>query len=134
MTIFDELMHRNGNDGPDAGLHELLASLDPDLLDSGYWNRFHRWVVNSAAPELARRRQVVRVTVGEVMASWWRTLVPTAVMAAALAGMVLLRASRPASLPVLGVEELLTAGLERPVPAVFDDAGASHDVSLAQIF
>jgi len=38
------------------GMREMHATLDPERSDVGYWHRFYRWVLNAAAPELARPR------------------------------------------------------------------------------
>lgn len=104
---------------PSDGPVRALGSLDPGVDDVGYWNRFEGWVLAAAGPELARRRLIADVTVGHVLTSWARTLVPTALVAAALAGLLLMSDSRaPAPLP-LSVEEMLVADLgEEPIPAV----------------
>ena len=73
-------------DDIDRGIREVLTTLDPERMDPGYWHRFHRWVLNSAGAELVRRRRGADASVSEVMFSWWRTLVPTAVVVAILAG------------------------------------------------
>ena len=126
-------MKRNGNqqmnEEIDLELQALLAALDPDRTDPGYWHRFHRWVVNAAGPELARRRRAARATVSEVVTSWWRTLVPTAAMAAALAAFMLLRQDAP-SAPVayVDVDEMLLEGIDAPVMPAFETAGPDGDV------
>lgn len=81
------------------GMREMLATLDPERSDAGYWHRFHRWVLKAAAPELARRRRQRPMTVSEMVFSWWRALVPIAMATAALAGAVLL-SERPNPSPV----------------------------------
>jgi len=73
-------------------LSKALESLDPATEDPNYWVRFRGWVLTGAARELARRRLVAQLTVGDVMTSWARMVVPTAVLAAALAGVLLIRA------------------------------------------
>lgn len=100
----------------DARVGELLALLDPDRTDPGYWHRFQRWAVNSAAPELARRRRAAAVTVSDVMVSWWRALVPAAALAAALAAVTLAeQAPTEVAIATGTVEEFLTEGLN-PAP------------------
>jgi len=113
----------------DAHVVEALRALDPCSADEGYWSRFRAAVLRRAAPELARRRLAARVTVAEVLASWARTVVPTALLAAAIAGVVLMKAREaPAPRPV-DVEEMLVAGMEgSSIPATLGgegtDAGA----------
>ena len=113
------------DDEVDAHVQSLLAALDPGRTDPGYWSRMHRWVVNSAGPELARRRRVAAATVSEVVASWWQTLVPTAAMAAALAAFLLFR-QQPKSAPVayMDVEEMVTEGVQGPEMPSFETADA----------
>ena len=107
----------------DAHVHALLGALDPDRMDPGYWSRMHRWVVNAAGPELARRRRVASATVSEVVLSWWQTLVPTAAMAAALAAFLLLRGPQPtprAPVAYVDVDEMLMEGVDGPVMPAFE--------------
>ena len=103
------------SDEIDVHTRTLLAVLDPERRDPGYWRRFHAWVVTAAAPELARRRRAARATVSEVVLSWWRMLVPTALVTAVLAAALLMR-ERPADEPVayVDVDELLVEGIEAP--------------------
>jgi hypothetical protein len=130
-------MNGNGNGNElmteDVDLHvqALLATLDPDRTDPGYWHRLHRWVVNAAGPELARRRRAVDATVSEVVISWWRTLVPTAAMAAALSAFLLLRQDAPRQ-PVayMDVDEMLLEGIDAPVMPAFEAANAEGDIIL----
>lgn len=77
--------------GRDMGLAQSLRVLDPQFQDPNYWLRFRSWVMTNAAGELARRRVMAKLTVGDVMTSWARTVVPTAMLAAALAGLLLIR-------------------------------------------
>lgn len=109
------------DDVRDTRVGELLALLDPERDDPGYWHRFQLWAVNSAGPELARRRRAAAVTVGDVMVSWWRGLVPAAAVAAALALVALVDETPAEVVMVAGsgtIEELLTDGLEpAPLPA-----------------
>ena len=46
----------DGTDGKVPQLAEWLRVLDPATEDPNYWLRFRSWVVESAGPELARRR------------------------------------------------------------------------------
>lgn len=99
--------------GRDPELAAALAALDPSSRDPNYWLRFRSWVMSSAARELSRRRLVARLTVGDVLESWARALVPTAALVAALAGLLLLRSNDPVgNLPPIGVEELLVSEIE----------------------
>jgi hypothetical protein len=95
--------------GRDIELARALAVIDPATHDPNYWLRFRAWALKGASRELARRRMMARLTVGEVVGSWARTLVPTALLAAVLAGVMLWRAGMP--LPV-SVEELLVSEIE----------------------
>jgi hypothetical protein len=92
--------------GRDMELAEAFRALDPATHDPNYWLRFRGWVMSGAAAELARRRLIARLTVGDVLSSWARTLVPTAVLAAAVAAMLLVRASTVDQMPI-ALEELL---------------------------
>jgi hypothetical protein len=115
----------NGRDEQiDLEIRALLATLDPERMDPGYWHRLHRWVVNAAGPELSRRRRMASATVSEVVLSWWRTLVPTAAVAAALAAFLLLR-QEPTRAPVayVDIDEMLLEGVDAPVMPAFETAG-----------
>ncbi|MDX1492663.1 MAG: hypothetical protein R3253_01215 [Longimicrobiales bacterium] len=106
-------------------LAEAFESLDPASHDPNYWFRFHGRVMAGAGSELARRRMMANLTVVDVLASWSRTLVPTAMLAAAVAALLLFRtgagpgvettrgAEMVAELP--GEPMLLTLGSEAPV-------------------
>lgn len=110
----------DGTEGSDPVLTRTLGALDPERRDPGYWFRFHDRVMRAAGRELARRRMLADMTVADLLVSWGRTLVPTAVLAAAAAAFVLFRnvPPSPASQPV-GVEEQLAEGLEGvPIPVV----------------
>jgi hypothetical protein len=109
-------MNRDWNDlvetdelGRDRELAEALYHIDPESQDPNYWLRFRVWVLNGASRELARRRMMAQMTVGDVVQSWARALVPTALLAAALAGIVLWRVG---SMPPITVEELLVSEIE----------------------
>ena len=91
-----------------------LKALDPERDEPGYWARLHRRIMAAAAPELARRRALRDVTLDEVISSWARTVVPTALLAAALAGLLLVQDARPepGRSAAADVEEALLEGLE----------------------
>lgn len=118
--------------GRDVELAEAFKSLDPAIRDPNYWLRFRGWVVSGAARELARRRLMAQLTVGDVMSSWARTLVPTAVLAAALAGMLLVR-SGPATGPhTMVLEELLVTDIPgETVPVLLEPNGTEGVVAFA---
>jgi hypothetical protein len=109
-------MNREWNDpvetddlGRDRELAEALCHLDPASQDPNYWIKFRKWVLNGATRELARRRMIAQMTVGDVVHSWARALVPTALLAAVLAGVVLWRIG---SMPPITVEELLVSEIQ----------------------
>lgn len=108
-------------EGRDLEVESFLRRLDPATSDPHYWFRFQSWVLKNAGPELARRRLMAELTVGDVLSAWARTLLPVAAVAAALAGLFLLRPT-PGPVPVaVGVEELLVAGMEdETIPVVLD--------------
>jgi hypothetical protein len=96
----------------DRALERALGTLDPAAHVPGYWTDFRRRVMLAAAPELARRRRWAEVTVSDVVFSWSRTLVPSAMMAAAVAGFLLMRAgSRDLPAP-LRLEQILWEGID----------------------
>lgn len=106
-------------EGADPVVARALASLDPGHGEPGYWSRFHRGVMAAASRELARRRLVRDVTVGDVVFGWGRALVPSAMLAAAVAAFLLLQSESPPRVIPLGVEEMLADGLEgATIPAV----------------
>ncbi len=98
--------------GRDMELAEALSVLDPARMDPNYWLRFRFWIMGAAARDLARRRLMAQLTVGDVMQAWARTVVPTAVATALLAGLLLLRASSLSAPLPLGVEDLLVSEIE----------------------
>lgn len=124
--------HDAGDFGPDPALAEAFAALDPAADDPNYWLRFRGWVVGSAARELARRRLITQLTVGDVMSSWARTLVPTAVLAAALAGILLVRSAESPAPPPLALEELLVTEIPgETVPVLLAPNGTEGVVAFA---
>lgn len=114
--------------GRDMELVSALQFVDPATDDPNYWLRFRAWVMKNASAELARRRLMAELTMGDVVTSWARAVVPTALAAAAVAGLVLLRGAGVAAPPVpVGVEDLLVAGLEEetiPSALAADEATA----------
>jgi len=118
--------------GRDMQIASWLEAVDPASADPNYWLRFQSWVLKNAAPELARRRLMAQLTMGDVMSSWARTVIPTAVLAAALAGMLLFRGPPvPAPVPV-GVEELLIAEVEgATIPATLANPEVGSAVAFA---
>ena len=114
----------------DLVIGSALESLDPASRDPGFWMRFQSRVMQGAGPELARRRLMADLTVGEVLTGWARALVPTAVLAAAVAALVLMRPA-PAALPAT-LEDVLTAGIEtQTIPEVLDQGEAAASVAFA---
>lgn len=121
--------------GVDMELHAALRSIDPGEADPAYWSRFGERVIAGAGPELARRRALASMTVGDVLVGWARTLVPTAMMAAAVAGLVLLRAPRNDALQFVGVEEMLVSELQGlTIPQIAPDAPGNPATLVAEIF
>jgi hypothetical protein len=126
MKSFDEDIETDEL-GRDMELAEALAVLDPARGDPNYWLRFCSWVMGGAARELSRRRLMAQLTVGDVMQSWARTVVPTAVAAALLAGLLLIRSSALSAPLPIGVEELLVSEIQGetiPMMLEAEDAGA----------
>ena len=99
-------LHRG--DGPMEQAHDL-AVLDPGLDDPGYWPRFLSVVMERASGELSRRRLAADVGVTDFLQLWSVPVIRAALIAAAIAGVLLLR-DGPAT--TLGVEEALTMELE----------------------
>lgn len=109
----------DGSDGPDPILSRTLGTLDPVRRDPGYWLRFHSRVIRAAGRELARRRMLADMTVPDLLVSWGRALVPTAMLAAAAGAFVLFRSQAPEPVLPVGVEEQLAEGIDgAPIPVV----------------
>ena len=104
----------------DLGDRAPLEVLDPGASDPRFWARFHARVMEQARPELGRRQAQANLTIPEVVFSWRRTLVPVALMAAALAGIFLLgQGEASAPLSPIALEEALTQDLVlEPIPSV----------------
>ena len=88
-----------------------LEALDPGSRDAGFWLRFHSRVMASAQAELARRRMVVELSVVDVVFAWRKALVPMALLAAALAGVLITGSEPEESVRILALEEVLTEDL-----------------------
>jgi len=95
-----------------------LDELDPARDDPGYWMRAHARIMQAVQPRLeflARQE-----TMGDVLLSWGRLVVPFAGAAAAIAALVLFQPVAVDDLPALaGLEEWLQQppGVEEPLPA-----------------
>lgn len=100
------------DEGRDLELESALSALDPASRDPNYWYRFRWWVMSGAGMELARRRRDVRLTVGDVLESWARALVPTAALVAALASLLLMHEDAPSEWHPVAAEELLLSEVE----------------------
>lgn len=72
----------------------MLRALDPESSTPGYWVQFHGTVIERAQLQLARRRAEVRLTISRLLFGWSRTVVPAALAAAALAGLLLMDSGR----------------------------------------
>ena len=120
----------------DMTIHGALRVFDPGLNDPGYWSRFGNAVLAGAAPELGRRSALASMTVSEVLVGWARTLVPTALVAAAVAGLVLMKGAAPAGPGPLGIEEMLVSELEGlTIPQISSpDAPGNPLMLTAEIF
>jgi len=115
----------------DPELHSALRVLEPTSRDANYWFRFRSWVMTEAGPELARRRFMARLTIGDVMASWARMVVPTAALAAGFAAALLLRSGAGSEPLPFGVEELLVSEIEESPGPVETPAELIGPVSFA---
>ena len=123
-----------GPEDGDSVVSTALAAWDPAAADPGYWPRFQGKVLALAAPELARRRLMADLTVGDVLAGWARALVPTAALAAGVALAVIVRPfeSRQELTSTASVEELLVAGMGREtIPETLDRDEAAAWVAFA---
>ena len=120
--------------GRDMEIAAMLAPVDPATADRSYWVRFQSRVMRAAAPELARRRMLPDLTVGDVLTGWARAVVPTAVLAAAVAALVLIEGWPTAPSPAgsITLEEVLVAGMEsETIPEALNQAAAEASISFA---
>lgn len=121
--------------GVDMELRAALRLLDPGHDDGDYWSRFGDLVARSVAPELERRQRLAAMSVGDVLAGWARTLVPTAMLAAAIAGVALMRAPASEGPVFLGIEELLVSELTGiTIPQIAPDAPGNPVTLAAELF
>jgi hypothetical protein len=65
-----------------------LESLDPGRGVPGYWEWFQARVMEEAGPVLDRRLREAHPSVGQLVLSWGRFVVPSALAAATVAWMV----------------------------------------------
>lgn len=135
MSWRTEQGRRGGSDelGRDPELSSALKSVDPASRDPNYWMRFHRNVMSRAGAELSRRRLMAELTMGDVLSSWARAIVPTALLAAAVAALVLARTMSVQAPARATVEDLLVAGLgDQSIPAALSsDAESGPAVAFA---
>lgn len=120
--------------GRDLEVAAFLRSADPASADANYWLRFQSWVLKNAAPELARRRLMSDLTMGDVLMGWARAVVPTAVAASLLAGVLLLRPAGEGQqhATAASVEDLLVAGMEdETIPATLVQGEAEASLAFA---
>lgn len=118
--------------GVDPQVAAWLHELDPEQRDPGYWLRFHARVMDRAAPVLARRRLMAELTLTDVMSSWARAVIPTAVLAAAAAALIIFRGPAPTAPTPVAVDDLLLAEVEGvAVPAILTGSEAQEPVAFA---
>lgn len=109
-----------------------LGSLDPGSRDPGFWLRFHGRVMSQAQAELSRRRISGDLSVADVVFAWRRALVPMALMAAALAGILTVGQAPQAPVQIVALEEVLTEDLNLlPIPSVLSSEGAFDELLFA---
>jgi len=95
-----------------------LDELDPGLEDPGYWTRTHARIMQAVQPRLEFMAR--QETMGDVLLSWGRLVVPVAAVAAAIAALVVFQPVIVDDLTaVAGLEEWLQQppGDEEPLPA-----------------
>ena len=88
-----------------------LEALDPGSRDPGFWLRFHGRVMASSQAELARRRMLGNPGVVDVVFAWRKALVPMALLAAAMAGILLMESEAEPPVQLVALEEVLTEDL-----------------------
>ena len=117
--------------GGSTGQGDDLRVLDPGLDDPGYWPRFLSVVMVRATDELSRRRLAAEVGAGDFLQTWSPTVIRGALIAAAIAGVLLLW-DGPA--PTLGVEEALTMELEdRTLPDLMGQSEGDDPFLLIEV-
>lgn len=99
-----------------------LDALDPGFRDPGYWIRTHERVMSRARAELVRRQLAGDWTITEVVFQWRKTLVPLTLLAATLAGILVLGQEEPTdSFSPMALEEVILEGVEGdPIPTVLE--------------
>ncbi len=119
-----------GGDGP-TGQGRDLAILDPGFDDPGYWFRFRSLVMARADDELSRRRLAADAGVTDFIQSWSRAVIRAAAIAAAIAGVLILRGQ---SATAWGIEEALTVGLEdRTLPVLMEQPEGVDPFQLVEV-
>jgi len=110
----------------------LLGSLDPGSQDPAFWPRFHNRVLGEAQAELARRRMAGDLGVTDVVFAWRRALVPMALLAAALAGILIAGHETEPPVQLVALEEIFTEDLNlQPIHSVLNGEGSFHDALFA---
>ena len=111
-----------------------LESLDPGSRDPGFWLRFHRRVMREAEAELARRTMAGDPSVADVLFAWRRALVPMALLAAALAGILIAGYEPQQQVQLVALEEVFSADLNlQPIHSVLNGEGSFQDPLFAVV-
>ncbi|MGM0668694.1 MAG: hypothetical protein ACQET1_03190 [Gemmatimonadota bacterium] len=105
-----------------------MESFDPASKDPGFWIRFHNRVMAEAQTELARRRMTGDLSVADVVFAWRKALVPAALLAAALAGILIMGHEPGMSMQTVALEEVLTEDL-----SLLDRSGVLSGEGAAQL-
>ena len=109
-----------------------LEFLDPGSRDPGFWLRFHRRVMREAEVELARRTMAGDPSVADVLFAWRRALVPLALLAAAMAGVLILGHEPQPPVQLVALEEVLAEDLNLlPIRSVLSGEGGSPEALFA---
>jgi hypothetical protein len=109
-----------------------LEALDPGSRDPGFWLRFHNRVMDRARVELSRRRMAAELSVVDVVFAWRRALVPMALLAAAMAGILLMSHEPEEPVQLVALEDVLTEGLNLlPTTAVLSGETTVQQVLFA---
>jgi hypothetical protein len=90
-----------------------LGGLDPAGGEPDYWVRYQERVLAHVRPELARRR-TMEASIPLLLVSWGRKVVPMALLAAGMAGILLLSGGGDAEVATLwAVEDILQEEVRR---------------------
>lgn len=109
-----------------------LEILDPGSRDPGFWLRFHSRVMSGAQTELARRRMTGDLGVVDVVFAWRRALVPLALLAAAMAGVLILGHEPQPPVQLVALEEVLAEDLNLlPIRSVLSGEGGFPEALFA---